>query len=799
MIFPHDKRQPMPHQRRPARGSSLVGAPLGQGWSAAARSIAAPCAIALWFVGVGLASGPLGAQSGNETIPENVVGQTVASEELADPEMALVPLGEPSPVDAETADQFASAEARFNSIDQPAAIPLLSQVIARLEPMTTFGHPDDEAKDLLARALVLRATAQLNLGEDEGVDADLERAIRIRPARDLDRALSSPKLVARFDDLRTRLLGFVAASIVDPPDLELRIDGHRVDPLAGPMAALAGPQRIVAQRIGFAPFVSEIEVEAGDTVEIELLLERVAPVLRLNTRPSGATIYINGVPHGATQGTAEPDFVPAGAAARFLREEFSAQFALGELPLGQHQLEIRHPGYRPYRANLSMFDAIDYEIPPVVLERERGTLLLRGLPANATLTIDGQTRSVERRDQNGRLDVEPGEHRLLIEEGPAQMFARNLRIADRQTIEIDVELKPGLGLLGVLGGDREAGASLARRLVATFDKGRFTAIEHDAEAALATLGLDASALRERPADMDWRQVQREIAKAYPAMVYILPILSDDLLATHAELMIWAPPSAPPTPDRIRIALDNPSALDGLAMAFNKSLALRRPWLGVQLIDGAEGRPVVAHVSEGGPASSLTVGDQISSVDGAAVSSTRSVLERVAAAEIGEPMVLGVVDGNQPGAAGTVRDVRLVLGASPAVLAPSADKDNELALTAAVFVDLALLAARVEASDRWLVRLNTAKALLDAGEWVDAARELRSIEAPAQAAGVGAGTVDYWLGVALNGAGASYLESARAAFERAANAHGARLFHNDGPWVAPRARARLRALAADPLP
>lgn len=753
----------------------------------------------LCLAGMGLTAVPLHAQSGSETVPSNVVGRAVASEELADPEMALVPLGEPSPVDEESAAQFAEAEVRFNSVDQPAAIPLLSQVIDRLEPMTTFGHPDDQAKDLLARALVLRATARLNLGETVGVDEDLERALRIRPTRDLDRELSSPKLVARFDDLRSRLLGFVAASIVDPPDLELRIDGHLVDPLSGPMAALAGPRRIVAQRLGFSPLVTELEVESGDTVEVELLLERVAPVLRLNTRPSGATIYINGVPHGATQGVAETGFVPAGAAARFLREEFSARFAIGDLPLGQHQLEIRHPGYRPYRANLSMFDAIDYEIPPVVLERERGTLLLRGLPADAVLSIDGQVTPAERRDQTARVDVEPGEHRLLIEEGPARMYARVLRIADRQTIEIDVELKPGLGLLGVLGGDREAAAALERRLIATFDKGRFTAIEHDAEAMLASLGLDAPTLRSGSDDIDWRRVQREIARGYPAMVYILPVLSDDLLATHAELLIWAPPSAPPNPDRVRIALDNPSSLDGLAVAFNKSLALRRPWLGAQLIDGAEGRPVVAHVSEDGPAAALSVGDQIGSVGGAPVSAARQIMERVAAAEIGEPMVLGLIAASDASAGGPTRDVRLVLGASPAILAPSVAGDQAIDLAAAVFVDLALLESRVDASDRWLVRLNSAKALLDAGEWVDAARELRTIEAPSHATGVGAGTVDYWLGVALHGAGASYLESARAAFERAAQAHGARLFHNDGPWVAPRARARLRALAADPLP
>ena len=61
------------------------------------------------------------------------------------------------------------------------------------------------------------------------------------------------------------------------------------------------------------------------------------------------------------------------------------------------------------------------------------------------------------------------------------------------------------------------------------------------------------------------------------------------------------------------------------------------------------------------------------------------------------------------------------------------------------------------------------------------------------AGVGRGTVDYWLGMAYTIAGPQFRAQAQQSFERAAGDPEARLFHNDGPWVAPRARARLAEL------
>jgi len=73
--------------------------------------------------------------------------------------------------------------------------------------------------------------------------------------------------------------------------------------------------------------------------------------------------------------------------------------------------------------------------------------------------------------------------------------------------------------------------------------------------------------------------------------------------------------------------------------------------------------------------------------------------------------------------------------------------------------------------------------------------LRRIQDAPPGPGLGRGAVQYWLGIALDRAGASYLDAAREALEQAAADPEARLYHHDGPWVAPRARARLAVLGA----
>lgn len=95
---------------------------------------------------------------------------------------------------------------------------------------------------------------------------------------------------------------------------------------------------------------------------------------------------------------------------------------------------------------------------------------------------------------------------------------------------------------------------------------------------------------------------------------------------------------------------------------------------------------------------------------------------------------------------------------------------------------------------WVWELNQAAASMEVGDWDRALATLRRIEPETPAgAGVAAGAVRYRLGLAYMMAGPRYRDLARQSFQQAADDVDARLFHNDGPWVAPRARARLAEL------
>jgi membrane-associated protease RseP (regulator of RpoE activity) len=270
-------------------------------------------------------------------------------------------------------------------------------------------------------------------------------------------------------------------------------------------------------------------------------------------------------------------------------------------------------------------------------------------------------------------------------------------------------------------------------------------------------------------------------------VYLLAVLNDDLLATYADLWIWPAAPGPARPDRVRVQLDSGADVATLAGGFQTSTFLSGTWLGAQLVDVGD-TVTVASVSAGGPAEAggLLVGDRVVSIAGTNLTGASAARRQIASTEPGTAVAIQV----QRGAATQVAEV--TLGASPQVISPS---DPELVYSV-ISVSLAAEANDAAAAEpQWVVRLNQAAVLIHAGAWEEVVRVLRSIEDAPSGAGVGQATVDYWLGIALTALGPTYRDAAAQSFERAAADPQARLFSNDGPWVAPRAAARLAELGA----
>lgn len=761
-------------------------------------------------------------------LPFPATAQVIEEEELEETELDTAPELQGPRDDSELETLFVAAEnVFFNTEDPQVGLESINRVLDAIETRRHTGELSANARSLLVRSLTYRAELYFETEDQAASAADLGRIVDLDPQAELDHDAVSAALLEKFNLIRKERIGHLRIT-ADPPDLDLRIDGRQVtinpegdtagsdtggdteggapvgqlpagsedEPAPPPSAVvtlLAGIRLVEASRPGYAPLAQEVEVLAGEETLYEVVLERISAVVRLHSRPRDAEVTVDGIPYGKTTGVAGDNFWTTETLGRYRREEFSDEFLVPDLEAGLRVLEVRKAGFRPFRSELRVRELRDYKMPPIVLEEEQGTLVLRNLPSDAELRIDGrETRLDSRGASSSRLTLKPGEHHVQVTQGKTRMFVTRVRLADRQTIELNVRLRPGLAFLGVLGAKDDDLARALRLSLASSDRWSLLDRTPEARDVLPKAGLTAdSARRAARGDasaVDWSRVQTAVDARAPGLIYVAAVVSDDLLASTADVWIWAAAPGPWRPDRLRVNLGQQSEIERLKAYFHRLVPLRRPWLGALVVTtDASPHPVIAHVTPGGPleATGVRPGDQIVSISQVPVFSGADVEARLRAAETGETVDIGV---QTPG--GT-QNVKVVLGSSPLIYSqPIPDLPDAIAYT-----ELFLMAERARPEEAWVIRLNQALILLRARDYEGSARLLRDLKAPDHPNGVGRATVDYWLALALANAGSTYRDAAIEAFRRAAEVPGARLDHHDGPWLAPRAKARLVALGA----
>lgn len=741
------------------------------------------CAARVALLLLAVAAAPLAAQIEEESLD---------APELATP---TAPAVAPAAVPAQVMEAFLRAEEIFRSPDRPAAVPLLDRVVQQLAPRHEVGALSAAEVDLLAAALSYRAQILHQLGDAAAAEADLRALLAARPGWRLEADRVDGELFALYGDLRRQSVGELELEL-DPVAAEVLVDGVPVVTGEGPLPLLAGPRTLEVLHPGYAPQALMVEVAAGQSESLRVTLERVSAVIRLRTRPPGAEVLLDGELRGTTAADDQPGrdaaLLPAGGA------DFSRTMVIDGVQPGLHLLEVRKAGFRPYRAELEIREAIDYPMPPIVLEAETGQVVLVDAPPEATLIVDGTVMRPENPGSSRpRLTLPPGEHRITVSAGRSRIFSTRFTLGDRQALEIPVRPQPGLAFLGVLGGDPQVARGLQQSLGVTLERAdRWAVLDRAAEARahFAALGIDAEALRRAasdgaggPSTIDWPALQARLDRDFPALVHVFAVPTSDLVATTADLWVLPAAPGPARADRLRFSLGSPEELERVRAAFTSTLRLRTPWLGAVVADSAAApHPVVIDVTPGGPAAAagVSAGDLVVAAAGVPILAHAGLADRIRAAEAGETIPFGVQS-----ASGT-RALELTLGSSPSILG----RDTGGMLPALAYTELVLLGERPDA-ERWLIELNAAVILIANGQWEDAVRLLREVDAPEAPHGVGRATVDYWLGVALSALGPSLRSAAQEALGRAAAVPGARLEHADGAFVAPRAQARLRALVS----
>jgi len=700
----------------------------------------------------------------------------------------------------ELESRYSAAESTYlEAADPDAAIAAFSDLIEILQERLVDQQSTPQEEGLLARSLGYRARINFNQALEAEVDADLERLLAVAPGFAFDSAVVSPKLLERFNSLKKARTGELEI-ILDPPDAEVLVDGRQVNTESGLIGVRAGTLTITVRRPGYATVEMPLEVRGGRKVPLDLRLERTSATLLLVTRPVGAKVFVDDQEVGETAGQLPSNYPLTGDAARFARAEFSAPLLVGDLQVGRHRVEVREPGFRSYGIEVDVPELKDYNAGIAVLKKAEGTILLRRLPQGAKVSINGESvRPVPVNNADGRLLLPPGSYRLGVTDGTTGFFEANLDLIDGQTQEVKVELRPALTLLGILGGDRPAARKLFGALgsaSAELEGWTFLERTEEGETTLAELGFEAPNLRKaaeqglvdgtpRPT-IEWRRLQEKVDRSSPGSVYVVAVLSDDLLAAEADLWFLPTAPAPASPDRRRIRLDKADEVTKIIQAFNRPFELDRAWFGALLIDSAAAEgPVVASLNPESPAAKagVRVGDQILSIFG----------EKVESAFRAQTILQGLRPGSsfsvELGSAAGRRTLDVDLGQSPAVV----PLDSRNLMYAAVAAAVARASKDPEnTTPPWLLQMNQAAVFLNGGAWKDAVRVLRAIQAP-KGPGLGQAAVDYWLAIALKAIGPEYQDQAKAALRRAAAVEGGRLFHNDGPLVAPRARARLLEL------
>ncbi len=730
--------------------------------------------------------------------------------------------------------------------DSEGAIPILQSVVDTLEPLAVAaGNARDLAAndprlfETLRTAWLYLAAARWTLGDRDAADASLDRIVRLDPRFELDAETAGRQLTDRLERRKEELLGRVSFFVLPrdarilvgdaefgnaaPPETPPREergepgDGGDADAAADPetgMDAEPGPEPFeppepspmlvgdylaFISRPGFLPATAAFTVIGGRDLEVEVELERDSAVVLLRTAPTGAAVLVDGIERGRTAGQAEPWFRPDGPASDHPPEDFSEELRVEDLAPGRYRITIEKDGFRSFVTRLQLPDLRDYELPPIVLEREEAVIGLAGLPESAAVLGNGRILRPDRSKSPPQVRLPPGAYDISVTHGALGYFETSVIAEDRRRLDIEIELRPALVYLGVLGDDPAGARALDAALESFRGASAYSVLGRATEgvAALAGLGVDAEVLRERAAarrELDWPAVQEHIQAGLPAALYFVAVLNDDLVADAVDLWWWPAAPGPARPDVRTVRIDD-GRLDGkalvsLAGGLDPDLGLQAPRFGAVLIDSLSAdAPIVATVEPRGPAqeAGLRPGMGVLAINGTAAYSTLQLTSVLEDLRPGDVVELEIQD----------RDTVRVLTVEPEWGWTQLDVRSPDLLPSAAAARLLQELERTGDIPRWLLEFDLANLLLAGGDARAAIRSLRTIDAPGRA-GLGRETVQYTVGLALQMLGDegqdAYRARARAVFDALATAERGRLGSDAGPKVGPRARLQAEALA-----
>jgi len=581
----------------------------------------------------------------------------------------------------------------------------------------------------------------------------LQALLDLNPDFELDRVLTSQRLAAQFEQMRSRKYSLLKMSFA-PEGGRLLLDG-KPSGLQTRRFLPFGTHKLAYSRPGHAPAEITVELGPNEPKSTDFKLTRTASTLTFQVQPSEVEVLLDGRSLGFATGKAGPEAAALATPLGPRPEDLSAPFVIAELQPGKHRLELRAPCLRSRVIELGEDLATppaDHTLEPFRMAPSKGTLSVSSTWPGGELFLSGRSL--------GPLPVVnvpvcSGSYDLLVR-FPVGGFSLPLKLEDGKSVNLDVRPQPRLAFLGLEGGEFTGRA-------------RFLAL-------LTALGERLEGLAFLPARPD-ESPKEAIAR---------------LKASHeAELVLFARPIADKVIHRVELVLATldgeedrrevkPLEQDPLASLAQRLNAIPRLWqadLGLSLLDvPGEPGPWVLAASEPALKAGVLVGKPILQVQGQPQTTVEGLRRLLQTAK--GPIVLAQ-EGSSASLTLQNEALELALG-SPDLCYP------------ALLAHLRIQYAGAKGDEANLIKLNQALILMHFRRY-DKAIELLRDARLTTVRGVSQGTIDYHTGRCFLLMGPPFHSEAGQAFRQALKYPLSTLLDPEGPLVAPLARQSLEEL------
>lgn len=660
--------------------------------------------------------------------------------------------------DAALKDTFLQAKALWATQgDREGASTRFEQVVGALSPKAAALDPT-WAQVLCESYNWLAVLDDRSPQTKPRAQARLQALIDLNPDFEVDRTLTSQRLVALFDRLRAENYAPVRLSYA-PEGGTLSVDGRPGSPQARRFLPF-GSHKLTYSRAGYAPVDLILDLVSGEAKTADFKLTRISSTVALYVRPSGAEILLDGHSLGHAKGQAGPDAAPLVTPLGLRPEDVSEPFIIGELAPGKHQLELRAPCHRTkvleMLADLATPFA-DHTLEPIRLDPSKGTLSVHSAWPGGELFLSGQSQGPL---PVAQLPVCSGPYDLLVR-FPAGGFSRRITVEEGKALAVEARPKPRLAFLGLEGELEFTGRA---RLLSLLE-------------GLGDRLQQVAYLPAHPGETP-REALARVKASREAELILSAAPMPGKVVHQVELRIA---TLQGEEERLLVKPLEEDPLGPLVARLNAMPPLHEPGLGLALLDlPGEPGPWVLSASEADQKAGIQVGRALTLVNGKPVASVQALRQVLASAkgtvtlsQGGSPVSLPVQD----------QALELPLG-SPALCYP--------AILARLRLDYVGAKAGAKEDEANLIRMDLGLGLMHFRRYDKAIEQLRDARL-GTASGVSQGTLDYHTGRCFLRLGSAYQAEATQAFRQALKYPQATLLGPDGPLVAPLARQALEDL------